>query len=255
MKIRLTILLLITLLIPAGIAYAGNEDSVRELFYQGNIYYSDNELQQAINSYEMALSYGYESSALYYNLGNAYFKNGELGRAIVNYLRAERLSPNDPDTRSNLAYAKSLIKGGVINLRKPLPVQFFMNIMGLVSLNRITYISIILYLLLCAAVILAVWLKRLRKALSIASLILMIIFVVSALAFSVKFNEQVMREKAVVIKDETPSRFEPLVYATTFFTLYEGEAVRVTASNGEWFKIRRSDGKQGWVKKPDIEMI
>jgi len=255
MKARLAIILCLLLLVFASCAYAQNEDNVRELFYQGNIYYSDNDLEEAINSYQKALNCGYESGALYYNLANAYFKNSELGKAIICYLRASRLTPNDPDIRSNLAHARSLIQGGMINPRSPWFMRFFLRFTNLFSLNRITSIAISLYLTLCVLIIIGIYLKRYRRFFTSIDIIIAIFLAISILVFGVKFKEQVIERHAIVIKQETDSRFEPLDNATTFFTLYEGEKVQVVTSNGEWFKIRRSDGKQGWVKRSDIELV
>lgn len=255
MKMRFMIILYIILFMSAGCAYADKESNLKKFFYEGNVYYSDNDLQEAINCYKKALSHGYESSPLYYNLGNAYFKNGDLGRAIICYLRAERLTPNDPDIKTNLAHARSLIEGGLINPRRPWLIRLFVKVTGLFSLNRITSISIFIYILLCVVIIIAVYLKRFRKIFAILSIMILILLTISLLVFTVKFRKQAIRKDAIVIKEESDSRFEPLDNATTFFTLYEGEAIEVIAVNGDWLKIRRPDGKQGWVKKSDIELL
>ncbi len=244
---------IITLTAPAAIGASDN--SLREYFYQGNIYYNDENLKEAIDCYKKALSCGYESGPLYYNLGNAFFKSGELGKAIVYYMRAERLTPNDPDIKSNLSYAKSLIKGSVVNPAKALPVRLFFGLVNKFTLNRITALSVFIYILLCLFIILTVYLKPLKRPLTVLSVVTGILLVLSISVFSVKYNTQVIAKDAVVTARETGSRFEPLDNATVFFTLYEGELVRVTDSDKEWFKVRRPDGKQGWVKKTDIELI
>jgi tetratricopeptide (TPR) repeat protein len=255
MKARFAIILCVILFVFAGSLYADKENSLREFFYHGNICYSDNNLKAAISSYKKALDSGYESGPLFYNLGNAYFKNGELGNAIICYLRASRITPNDPDIRSNLAHARSLIEGGVVSLRRPWFIRFFVKAADLLSINRAAAISISFYLLLCIAVIIAVCLKRFRRMFTILSIIISILLAASVLIFAAKFKAEVIQKNAIVIKQETHSKFEPLGNATTFFTLYEGEMVQVIAPNGDWLKIRRLDGKQGWVKKSDIDLL
>lgn len=255
MKTRFAIILCILGLILIGSVYAQKDSNLKELFYQGNIYYADNDLNEAIDSYNKALSCGYDSSPLYYNLGNAYFKNGDLGKAIISYLRASRIDPNDPDIRSNLAHARSLIQGGLVSLRKAWLVRSFTNLTNLFSLNTITFISIFFYILLCVTIIIAVYLKQYKKVFTLLYIIITVILAIALLIFAVKFKDQVIQKNAIVIEQETDSKFEPLDNATTFFTLYEGEEIRVIALNGDWLKIRRSDGKQGWVKKTDIELI
>jgi len=255
MKARFAIILCVILFVFAGSLSAADENRLREFFYQGNTYYSDNNLEAAISSYKKALGFDYESGPLFYNLGNAYFKNGELGNAIICYLRANRLTPNDPDIRSNLAHARSLIEGGIVTLSRPWFIRFFVNAANLISLNSVTIISISLYLLLCIAIIIAVRLKRFRRIFTMLSIIISVLLAISVLIFAVKFKAQVIQKDAVVIKQEVQSKFEPLDNATTFFTLYEGEMIRVIAPNGDWLKIKRLDGKQGWVKRSDIDLL
>ncbi len=252
---RFLVTLSVFLFLFVGFSYADDKDGLRELFYQGNIYYSDNNLQDAIDSYNKALNCGFESSPLYYNLGNTYFKNGNLGKAIICYLRASKINPGDPDIRSNLAYARSLIQGGLISIKKPWLIRSFLKLTSLFSLNKITSISIFLYILLCVVIITGLYLKLFKKTFIFLYILITIMLAGSLTIFAVKFRAEVTRKDAIVIKRETDSKFEPLDNATTFFTLYEGEEVQVIATNGEYFKIKRSDGKQGWVKKTDIELI
>src|SRR5205814_513210 len=79
-------------------------------FYQGNAAYKAGDYAGAAGAYERLLNAGLASGPLYFNLGNAYFKNGHVGQAILNFERAHRLMPRDPDVRANLAYAAEIAK-------------------------------------------------------------------------------------------------------------------------------------------------
>ena len=105
---RLTVLAacLAALVAVAGGAVAQSPPA-EELMASANERYSRGEYVEAAQQYESLLAGGFRDAALYYNLGNAYFQQSDLGRATLNYLRAERLSPRDPDIRSNLALARS----------------------------------------------------------------------------------------------------------------------------------------------------
>ena len=89
-----------------GVALA-QAPSPTDLMAEANAQYERGEYADAAQQYEALIDSGYEDAALYYNLGNAYFKNGDLGRAVLNYLRAEELSPRDPDIRANLEFARA----------------------------------------------------------------------------------------------------------------------------------------------------
>jgi len=102
MKKALLLLLVVTFQLSAlsfELACAQGPD---ELFLQANKQYEAGSYSSAINSYEDLLSKGLRSAQLFYNLGNAYFKAGKPGPAILNYERARVLDPRDEDMKFNL---------------------------------------------------------------------------------------------------------------------------------------------------------
>lgn len=255
MKAKLTILLLALVFVFANEACANQLNQARSLFYQGNSYYSEEEFEQAIAGYEGALTLGLASGALYYNLGNAYFKHGVLGKAVLNYLRARRMIPRDADLKSNLSYAQSLIKVGKIVPQRNWFMRLFFNLAGSFSLNGLLSLSSFLYFALASLVILLITAKRLRRVLTYSIYPLIAALIISATLFFTQFSQGVVQRQAVVIVESADSRFEPFAAATTHFTLYEGESVFVTGAKEDWVRIRRLDGRGGWLKQSDIELL
>ena len=78
---------------------------------------------------------------------------------------------------------------------------------------------------------------------------------ISLILFFMQFQNTMLKEKAVIVVESSNSKFEPFEKATTFFTLNEGESVFITKSKNNWYKIRRIDGRQGWVRKGDLELL
>ena len=78
-----------------------------DMMADANLRYERGEFGEAIQQYEALIDLGYKDITVHYNLGNAYLESGDLGRAILNYLRAEELSPRDPDIQANLDLARS----------------------------------------------------------------------------------------------------------------------------------------------------
>lgn len=74
-----------------------------------NQFYSDGNYEDAVNQYESILNSGYESSELYFNLGNAYFKLNQIPSAILYYEKARKLAPEDEQINFNLSLANSRI--------------------------------------------------------------------------------------------------------------------------------------------------
>ncbi len=80
-------------------------------FEQANKLYEQGRFPAAAVAYENLLRSGQRSAAVYFNLGNACFKSGQVGKAIVNYRLAERLAPRDPAIRANLQFARGSVPG------------------------------------------------------------------------------------------------------------------------------------------------
>ena len=99
---------------------SAQESSATGLMARANERYERGEYAEAAQQYEALIDRGYSDAALYFNLGNAYLENGDLGRAILNYLRARELSPRDPDIRDNLDLARGMTADGIAAERGPL---------------------------------------------------------------------------------------------------------------------------------------
>ena len=110
MKGRVSVV--IGLLLALGVFWAAaggvmaQEPSPADMMAKANQRFERGEYAEAAQQYEALTGLGYQDAAVHYNLGNAYMEDGDLGRAILNYLRAEELSPRDPDIIANLDLAR-----------------------------------------------------------------------------------------------------------------------------------------------------
>ena len=252
MKVRRSVASLLLMLTLAATAYCATEDTARLLILEGNTRYSEEKFEEAIIKYEKALSMGYESGPLYYNLGNAYFKHGKLGRAILNYLRAARLMPQEADLKANLNYARSLVKNGRVEPGRNWFTKLFFTFAGYFSLDSITFVSMVLYFIFALFAILAITKTGPEKTYLYVNSALFAVLIVSVSLFAVKYKKEILEKEAVCVAERSDSKFEPSIGGTTFFALSEGELITITASKKDWVKIRRQDGKQGWIKRADI---
>ena len=247
---------LVLILMVALPVQAGEISEARTIFYQANASYSEEDYKVAVAEYEKVLSMGYESGPLYYNLANAYFKSGSLGKAILNFSRAERLMPNDADLKANLNYARSLIEGGTVQPERKWFARAFFKIAGLFSLDGVTLLCAVLYLVFCGLIILFLLTGGPgRRALLYASGATLCALAFSVSVFAANFDKALMRKEAVVLAGSSEAKFEPLTDATTFFALNEGEGIFIVNIRENWAKIERPDGKRGWVRIEDIEML
>ncbi|MCX5696425.1 MAG: tetratricopeptide repeat protein [Candidatus Omnitrophica bacterium] len=222
-------------------------------FSEANSLYRHNQYDAALAEYEKILDNGFLSGNIYYNLGNCYFKKGELGRAILNYERAKSFIPGDSDLRSNYEYARSSLNLGP----DVLPGSWFIRTLDKafagMNINVLALAVSLIYLLILVLTALRVLLDRKIRFYKTIIVGIALVFVVSAAALYRKI--EFLDHGAVVIAKEIEAKFEPLEKATAYFTLPEGTKVMVVDSSGNWLKVKRSDNKVGWVDRAGISLI
>jgi hypothetical protein len=175
-----------------------------EFFAEGNRLYQDGDYAGAVERYERIVEAGYDSGALRYNIGNAYFKLGDLGKAILNYERSLRLSPRDEDARANLELARSL----TVDQVTPLPGFWLFRVANwwvhLLSRGLLTILVAAAYLMTTAATVvfvlrrgspLAAWCARLAVVAGAVT----VVFAINLAAIDLGIG---VSEEAVVMVDE-----------------------------------------------------
>ena len=188
---------------------------------------------------------------MHFNLGNAYFKAGDVGLAILEYERARRWMPGDPDLVANLAYARSLAGATEdsttwTRLAFPLAERY--------STDRLLLAASVLYTLLMLALA-AGRLRRTRGARPVAVAAgVALVVVVPSLAFRLATVD--LAAAAVVVgKTEATVRFEPAAAGTEHFRAKPGTLLRVAAERAGWAQVVRADGRRGWIERDAIATV
>ena len=228
--------------------------SPQTTFFHANALYKDGQYDAAAREYEELLHGGLTSGNLYFNLGNAYFKAGAQGKAILNYERARRLMPNDPDVAANLAYAQSLTGAEAcpppLWQRLAFPAAHRFAPGGLIGLTSLAYT-----LLLISLTVYRLWTRRPRW-LAYTAVALGILLLVSGTSLAHQMLGDEWYDQAVIVGDgETPARFEPAESGTVHFALKEGSLVSVLDRRDGWLQIARCDGRRGWVPSTSVENL
>jgi tetratricopeptide (TPR) repeat protein len=228
------------------------------IFEDGSRRYQAADYEGALESYLSIRDAGYESGELYYNIGNTYFKLGDLGRSIVNYERALELMPRDNDVRANLELARSLTADDIT----PLPgFWLFRTIDWWVHALPRTWLLLVVataYLVGSAGFVAHVlgrgqWIDRWGRRLAIAGGVLVGLLGINLAAVELEIGEPV---EAVVLSDEVHVQSAPSEdRSLQVFVIHEGTKVRIDQQSGEWAEIVLADGKVGWVKVDHLETI
>ena len=241
----------------SGIA-AAQEGDLEALFQRGNRLYQENDYSGALEAYRGVLDVGLESADLYYNLGNAHFKAGELGRAILYYERALRLNPRDSDIRANLELARSLTTDEIEPLSRFWVLSVVSWWVDLLPRNGLAFSLVLTYLLAAAGLILVILsrrraLSRLGIWLGVGAGLGILLLGVTLLARERVLGGAdwgiIMAEAAAV--QSAPSGEDDL----TLFHVHEGTRVRVDRTAESWFEIVLEDGRVGWVPSGVLEII
>ena len=223
-------------------------------FDEANAAYADGRYEEAAAGYEALLAEG-PNATLYYNLGNACFKQGELAQAILNYERSLRLQPNNKDAQYNLKFAQSRITDNIIEQ------DFFLSSWARAIRNNLrerTWLSmsIGLFILGLAGLLLFLlgrepWLRK--TAFHCAWVALLFSLATGLNAYSLH-QRDTMRNEAIITQGVVNAKSSPDRSGTDLFTIHEGTKVTIRESLGEWCNIRVGNN-EGWIKQQNMERI
>lgn len=256
MKRYLIILLTAALLITGYCLADQAKPDPNQLFYNGNSLYEKRGYDKAVEDYTKILDTGIESPNLYYNIGNSYFKLGKIGYAILYYERARRLQPQDADMKSNLAYAKSLVGNPSFQMPEPkMAASLIKKPFEDFNLNAIAISAFVLYI--TVVLMLSVFLVNsyIAKKLRLIFVIVVAIFLINLSAFAMRFYDEELLKRGVVVQKNVECKYEPIDKSITFYKLQEGDQVVVLKTRSGWTQIERPDGKMGWVARDAVEEI
>lgn len=232
--------------------------SATDVMARANESYDRGEYAEAVQQYESLLDRGYEDTAIFYNLGNAYLETGDVGRAILNYLRARRLSPRDPDIADNLALALDMTVDRIEADRDSLveSVSYFGHRWA--TPNELGIAAILLWAAIGTAIgALIIWrafpLRRaMRAATAFATVSTAMLFLlVASMTYANPYdNTGVVTVASIEVVGGPGPQY------SDEFTLHSGAQVRVAGSRHGWLKIELPGGElSGWVPSHSIEIV
>jgi tetratricopeptide (TPR) repeat protein len=252
--------------IAAGIAFVligvasmaagvrGEEATPQTAFFAGNQAYAGGNYDAAIRAYDSVLASGQESGGLFFNLGNAFFKDGQLGRAIASYERARRLLPRDPDVQANLQYARE--QAGVEQAERPLWKRLAFPFATRANGTELAVLASLCWVALWVVLTVRLLVPRLRVGLGRAAAVAAACYLALAGSLGLRLAELELRDAAVVTAaGETQVRFEPSPTGTEHFPVAAGTTLDVTEERDGWLQVRRDDGRRGWIPAGAVERL
>ena len=215
------------------------------LFESANKLYYSSKFSEAATAYQKLLESGERSAAVYFNLGNAYFKAGEIGKAVNAYRQAEELAPRDPDIRANLQFARNQARGPKMTHKA------WEQWLNRLTLNEWTgYTMAAIWLCLCGLISIQVR-PRLRDSLKgiIWALLLVSLALVGCTFAAYQAHHTVI---SVVTTKEATAHQGPIEESQEAFRLHDGAEVRVLEKKDDWLLVSTDPGHVGWVRRQQL---
>ena len=251
----LAILLLLALPITQARAAESYPDS---LWNAGVAAYTEGDFTSAIRDWEEIRSAGLMSRELYYNLGNAYFKTGEIAPAILWYERALKLDPSDADVRHNLEYARSLTQDRIDEVPEIIIEQWGHALCYLMPSNTWAVFGLV-FLAAAIAMALLYLLGSTPGRRRVGFFVGIVCFILSLNGWDFaqwQMREARAKDRAIVMRPVSSVKSSPSAEsAKDLFILHEGTSVKVLDNVGTYTNIELADGRQGWIPAADIEVI
>jgi tetratricopeptide (TPR) repeat protein len=217
-------------------------------FESANKLYEEGKYKEAATGYAEILKGGQTSAALYFNLGNAFFKSGQIGRAIAAYRLAAQLTPRDPDVRANLQFARNQVQGPT------LPPGRWQRWLGRLSLNEWTVLSAVVFWLWLLLLAVRQWRPALRAALRGYALgLTAAALLLCGLTAAAYYQTRIIRT-AIVITSEAVVRFGPFAESQSAFTAHDGAELQVLDRKDEWLEVTAGPRRSGWLRRDQVLM-
>jgi tetratricopeptide (TPR) repeat protein len=252
MGVILTLLLFIS-----PLAGALPAQQLWQLFAEGNNFYQKGDYAQAEQAYRRLIQAGADGASLYYNLGNACFKQKRLGEAIFYWEKARRQSPADPEIEENLRLANLLIVDRIESPPIAYPLRLANRILELISPTQASWLTLALF---AAANALFIWHILARRAATsfrtlIGSLITGALFFFFACTLLWKIYDENYHIEGVIVEQKVDVRSGPGTDNITVFTVHEGTKVTVRGTSNGWCQVSLPNGWNGWLEQRTVAVL
>ena len=251
------VMIMFMLAVPS--VMTAQEDSfVDSLWNSANNAYVEGLWEDAISGYDMIAGLGLESAALYCNTGNAYFKSGNISKAILNYERALKLDPSYEDARYNLELSNNMIQDRIDPVPDFILKVWAKDLCWLMDSDGWAVAFIIMFALMLAMILLFVLSPSVAgRRTGFFTGIVFLLLAIMSLSFSLwQKNDYMKADKAIVMRPVSSVKSSPSSEASQdLFVLHEGTKVDILDQVGSWSNIELADGRQGWIRTSDIEKI
>jgi len=219
--------------------------------------YQSGKFSEAASAYEDILKTGIESEALYFNLGNAYYKAGNLPRAIINYERAKLIDPDDKDVIYNLDLANSQTADRISPVGDFFLKTWMVSIINKGTSDFWTWVAIMSFFVVLVAAGFYLYSNStdFKRISFFGGLGFALVFITTiSFAYSQK-SQMTQHNEAIVFTPSVSVKSSPDNSGTDIFVIHEGTKIKILETLGQWKKIQVLNGAEGWIPSDSFEII
>ena len=251
----LTAVVAIGVALGALAARAAAVDGPADLFRQACDLYVKGDFASALSQFEAIRDLGIENAAVYYNIGNCHYREGQLGRAVAGYRRALMLAPRDEDIRANLALIRQAVGGGDTTATGGAAgvAAFPLRLLSAREFQTIFYLG---YYAAAVCILAALFFGGRIRRFALYGLAAAAVVAVLGLGLSRHgVSEFRSASDGVVVSDRAELKSGPGEAFQEIATLADGLEVRLRTRNGIWVEVQLPTGEVGWLRDTDFETI
>lgn len=224
--------------------FSAQAASADDLFTKANAEFAGGNFKAAIADYNSVVASGDWSANLFYDLGNAYFRDGDFGHAILNYERALQIDRHHPEAEANLRIARD--QAHSLELTPSLTERY----LSLGDVNELAIAAAVFFWLAVVSLIV-----RARGGLLAGAIVALVVAAVCAFAVYTKENGTRGNQAAVVIPENIEARVATADSARSLLALPPGSEVLVLQERGDWNYAALPNNQRGWIPASAAEKI
>lgn len=229
-------------------------EATTTLWQKGNAFFAQKQYDSALYYYRQIEKQGYQNAALYYNIGNVYYRLGSTAPAVLYYEKALFKDPLNQQIKDNLTLAEARVALPIAPSEPVFFIAWWNYFVLLIAPSAWAWLMFLSFL--CV-----LWLlyKKVREkeglnfmgrwiSLALAGL------VVSGIFFYASYQARTHTGKAVVMVDNTPF-FNAPDENQTGGQLPEGSVVSIQAEKEGWYAVTLPNGSQAWVSARNLDRV
>lgn len=218
-------------------------------FAKANQEFGAGRFKEAVSEYEAIARSGQWSANLFYNLGNACFRAGDFGRAVLNYRRALALDRHHPEAEANLRITRDQARA--LELSAP-PAE---RMLRFATANQFAVAAAVAFWIAALAVVRLLLAPRRAVGAMTLSIFFLLIFGGAAFAAYELENGTSGKDAAVIIGSEVEARVATADTAHAVLALPPGSEIRILSTRGEWIYAALPNNLRGWLPATSVERV